>query len=52
VDLVIREGERLRAFELKWSGRRGSGRAFRDAYGVAVETLVPENPFVADVLDV
>lgn len=51
VDLVIREGERLRAFELKWSGRCGSGRAFRDAYGVAVEPLAPENPFVADVLD-
>ena len=51
VDLVIRQDERLRAFELKWSGRRGAGRAFRDAYGVTVETLAPENPFVADVLD-
>jgi predicted AAA+ superfamily ATPase len=51
VDLVIRQDERLRAFELKWSSRRGAGRAFRDAYGVTVETLAPENPFVADLLD-
>ncbi len=51
VDLVIRQDERLRAFELKWSGRRRPGRAFRDAYGVTVETLAPENPFVADLLD-
>lgn len=51
VDLVIRQGDQLRAFELKWSGRRGAGRAFRDAYGVAVETLAPENPFLAEAVD-
>lgn len=51
VNLVIRAGERLSAFALKWSGRRRAGRAFRDAYGVTVETLVPENPFVGDVFD-
>jgi hypothetical protein len=50
VDLVVKQGEQLRAFEIKWSGRRAAGRAFRDAYGVAVESVGPEDPFVADVL--
>ena len=35
VDLVVRWGGKLRAFEVKWSPRRISGRAFRDAYAVA-----------------
>lgn len=51
VDLIVCEGERLHAFEPKWSGRRGAGRGFRDAHEMTVETLVPENPFVGDVLD-
>jgi len=51
VDLVVKQGDRLRAFEIKWSGRRTRNRAFRDAYGVNVETIGPENPFVADLLE-
>jgi hypothetical protein len=50
VDLVVKQGDRLLAFEIKWSGRGATGRAFRDAYGVAVEPLGPEDPFVADRL--
>jgi hypothetical protein len=50
VDLVVKQGEQLRAFEIKWSGRRAAGRAFRDAYGVEVESVGPEDPFVADLL--
>jgi hypothetical protein len=50
VDLVVKHGDRLLAFEIKWSGRRATGRAFRDAYGVAVEPLGPDDPFVADRL--
>jgi hypothetical protein len=50
VDLVVKQGDRLRAYEIKWSGRRATGRAFRDAYGVAVEPLGPDDPFVADQL--
>jgi hypothetical protein len=50
VDLVIQAGDRLRAFEIKWSARQAAGRAFRDAYGVAVEHLRPEDPFVAERL--
>lgn len=51
VDLVIRQDERLRAFELKLSSHRGAGRAFRDTYGVTIETLMPEKPFVGYMLD-
>ena len=45
VDLVVRTGDRLRAFEIKWKRRRPAGRAFRAMYGVDVETLDPGNPF-------
>jgi predicted AAA+ superfamily ATPase len=49
VDLVAKQGSGLRAFEVKWSPRRGSARAFRDAYGVEVEALRPDNPFATDI---
>jgi len=48
VDLVVRTGDRLRAFEIKWKGRRAAGRAFRAMYGVDVERLDAGNPFIAD----
>ena len=48
VDLVIKQGNALRAFEIKWSPRRVVGRAFRDAYGINVEPIRPVNPFMAD----
>jgi uncharacterized protein len=49
VDLVVKQGSSLRAFEIKWSQRRVSGRAFHDAYGVDVEPIRPDNPFVTDI---
>lgn len=52
VDLVVKQGDSLRAFEVKWSPRRTSGRAFRDAYGVEVETISPDNPLAAEVAGV
>jgi predicted AAA+ superfamily ATPase len=48
VDLVVKQGDRLRAFDVKWSPRRISSRAFRDAYGVEVEMIRPDNPFAAE----
>jgi predicted AAA+ superfamily ATPase len=46
VDLVIKQGERLRAFEVKWSSqRRIHNRAFEDAYGVKVERIHSTDPF-------
>lgn len=50
VDLVVRQGDALRAFEVKWSPRRVAGRAFEDAYGVKVATITPEQPFVEETL--
>ena len=49
VDLVVKDGSGLRAYEIKWSPRRVSGRAFRDAYGVEVKVIRPDNPFAMDV---
>ena len=41
-------GNKLRAFEVKWfAGRRVSGRAFRDAYGIEAEPIRPDDPFAA-----
>lgn len=45
VDLVVRTGDRLRAFEIKWKGRRPGGRAFHAMYGIDVEMLDAGNPF-------
>jgi hypothetical protein len=49
VDLVVKQADGLRAFEIKWSHRRVSGRAFRDAYGVEVEPIRADNPFTVDI---
>jgi predicted AAA+ superfamily ATPase len=49
VDLVVKEGSNLRAFEVKWTRGRVAGRAFREAYGTEVETIHPENPFETDI---
>lgn len=50
VDLVVKQGSSLRAFEIKWSSRRVSGRAFRDSYGAEVEPVYPDNPFTSDII--
>ena len=49
VDLVVKQGSGLRAFEIKWSPRRVSSRAFREAYGVEVEPIRSDNPFAVDI---
>jgi uncharacterized protein len=50
VDLVVKSESGLRAFEIKWNPRHAAGAAFRAAYGVNVELIGPDNPFVADFL--
>ena len=50
VDLVVKGESSLRAFEIKWNPRRAGSAAFRSAYGVDVEAISPDNPFVADFL--
>jgi predicted AAA+ superfamily ATPase len=52
VDLVVQQGSRLRAFEIKWSHRHVASRAFRDAYGVEVELIVANNPFATALFEV
>lgn len=52
VDLVVRTGDRLKAFEVKWQKKRvRANRAFKGLYGVDVGIITPENPFVASCLD-
>jgi len=48
-DLVVKQNGALRAYEIKWSSRRVSGRAFLDAYGVAVVPIRPQNPFATEI---
>lgn len=46
VDLVVKSGERLRAFQIKWRAKRRATRAFETMYGVKVELLDASNPFI------
>lgn len=46
VDLVVKNGDRLSAFEIKWIGKRPATRAFQAMYGVEVRLLDAGNPFV------
>lgn len=46
VDLVIKSGNQLRAFEIKWNKKKASNRAFTSRYGVDVEVINSKNPFV------
>lgn len=39
VDLVLKDGNQLRGFEIKWSRSRKTARTFEDVYKVAVQTL-------------
>ena len=51
VDLVVKTGDRLRAFEIKWRSKRPTGRAFSAQYGVDVEPINSEDPFVGERLE-
>jgi predicted AAA+ superfamily ATPase len=50
VDLVVKQGPLLRAFQIVWSPRRVSTRAFHDAYGVLVESIAANDPFLETIL--
>jgi len=51
VDLVVRQGGNLEAFEIKWSSSgKISGRAFREAYDTEVQSIRSDNPFAADII--
>lgn len=45
VDLVVKDGEKIRAFEIKWSTRqKAKTRAFKDRYGVDVKMITSNLP--------
>lgn len=50
VNLVIKIGDDLRAFEIKWNRKPKISRAFLSAYGVKTENLTPDHPFVTDTV--
>ena len=50
VDLVIKTGDRIRAFEVKWQRRSPVSRAFSARYGVAVQLVAADSPFVGSLL--
>ena len=47
VDLVVKRGTTLSAFEIKWRSRRLSSRAFADAYGVQPRLISSADPFIS-----
>ena len=51
VDLIENTGPTLQTFEIVWSTRKTSGRALRDAYGVDVRTIRPDNPFIESIVE-
>lgn len=51
VDLIMKTGDTLRAYEIKWRPGRPINRAFQAQYGVAVECLDASNPFFSRVFD-
>lgn len=46
VDLVVKTGDSLQAFEIKWRRSRSAHRAFSDLYGMDVQTMDSTDPFV------
>lgn len=51
IDLIVKTGEHLRAFEIKWQAKRTrANRAFKSNYGVDTEFITSENPFVVSCL--
>lgn len=45
VDLVIKDGEKIKAFEIKWSPRqKAKAKAFKDHYGVDVKMITSNSP--------
>lgn len=44
VDLVVTQGEKRTAYEIKWSKQRVTKRAFEDRYGVPVVCVHTQNP--------
>jgi uncharacterized protein len=46
IDLVVKEGEKISAYEIKWKDKKSVSRAFAEKYGVAVETITSAHPLI------
>jgi len=46
VDLIIKEGETLQAYEIKWSRQKARARAFAEQYRVTVEIIDSSRPLI------
>lgn len=46
VDLIVKKNERLRAFEMKWSGKKGPAKAFTERYQIPVDVIESSHPLV------
>ncbi len=52
LDLLVKQGERLRAFEVKWAPqRRIQNRAFQDAYKVNIDQAQSTDPLATNFLE-
>jgi hypothetical protein len=47
---VVKTGDRLSAYEVKWRSRRPASRAFQAQHGVVVQSVNSENPFIGEQL--
>ncbi len=46
VDLVLKSGAELKAYEIKWQAQKIKKRAFEKAYNITVHLIESSNPFV------
>jgi len=46
IDLVTKEGEETRAYEIKWSGKKAATRAFSEHYKIKVKVIDSSRPLV------
>src|SRR3972149_9696496 len=46
VDLIVKEGEKISAYEIKWTNKKAVSRAFMTKYGVAVKTITSAHPLI------
>lgn len=44
VDLLVKQGEQLQPYEMKWGKKRGHSMAFQNAYGIPLKTITSTKP--------
>lgn len=44
VDLLVKQGDRLQPYEIKWGKKRGNSSAFQNAYGIPLKTITSTKP--------